>query len=698
MASLLDLFRRRGGALSVKGTGGGGLPEAITGGLYAANSYTRGFFQGVSRMFRQRNPEEYLEEYRGVVYACTQAICEEVANIDLRLYRGTGADRVEVTSHPVLDLLHDANSVMTYYDLWWATQANLELDGNAYWYLVRPEGGGAPQAIWMLRPDLVGIVPGQERWVDKYLYRNGGKTYGIDPDNILHFKTFNPLNQYKGVGTIFAAMASIDTQNAIKAWNQAWFDNGARPDTIIEYDGNLADTERKRLQREWDDQYKGATKAHRATFLGNKLKVTTLDVSQKDMDFVEQNRLTREEIMSIFRVPQSVLGITQDMTYANAETTNYVFSQRTIKPKMQRIMHTLNEFLLPMFGAEDLHFDFVDPVPENQEIKLSRFQNGLANGWLTPNEVRKIEGLPPVADGDSVRVPMGLAPGGSVLPEPLKVMAPTGKESLIKTIATAISKEAFPVFKSMQDFEERGKAWNAKQREAGDSAIKDVQKVMSEFFDEQSGRVTANLKDEMQKSAKRIKNKAINFDKVFDSEAEKQKLIEAITASMKTIVQAEGDSAMELTGSDVAFDANAKNVVAAIGKKVGKFAGEVTKTTSKAVRETIAAGVADNLSYSEIASSIKDLSEFSDTRSAMIARTEVVSAQTTADIEAWDQSGVVTQKTWYTALDERVCPDCMSLHGQTIDLKDQFEGMDDFIDGPPNHPNCRCSSLPVIEK
>ncbi|GIW70333.1 MAG: hypothetical protein KatS3mg101_1080 [Patescibacteria group bacterium] len=80
----------------------------------------------------------------------------------------------------------------------------------------------------------------------------------------------------------------------------------------------------------------------------------------------------RDKILAGFRVPKTILGTSESETNrATAETANYVFAARTIKPKVQMIISYLNEFLVPRYG-DNLFIDFVDPVPENRELTNSR--------------------------------------------------------------------------------------------------------------------------------------------------------------------------------------------------------------------------------------------------------------------------------------------------------------------------------------
>ena len=53
-----------------------------------------------------------------------------------------------------------------------------------------------------------------------------------------------------------------------------------------------------------------------------------------------------------------------------------------------------------------------------------------------------------------------------------------------------------------------------------------------------------------------------------------------------------------------------------------------------------------------------------------------------------------TAKTWVTALDERVCPTCAPMDGQTVPFKESFMLPNMRLMVPPAHPRCRCLIVP----
>jgi SPP1 gp7 family putative phage head morphogenesis protein len=80
-------------------------------------------------------------------------------------------------------------------------------------------------------------------------------------------------------------------------------------------------------------------------------------------------------------------------------------------------------------------------------------------------------------------------------------------------------------------------------------------------------------------------------------------------------------------------------------------------------------------------------------RSETLARTEVIRAHHIATIQEyrnWGVMGIKVLGEWQTAGDDRVCPICAALQGKVYTL-DQIEGM------IPQHPNCRCLALPLLQ-
>ena len=101
-----------------------------------------------------------------------------------------------------------------------------------------------------------------------------------------------------------------------------------------------------------------------------------------------------------------------------AETADYVFSKRVVKPHMILICGTLNDRLVGRYADkddEDLYVSFIDPVPEDKAARTTEMQTAVGSQpVLTVNEARdEFMGLGPVEGGDVLMAPTAMAPVGS---------------------------------------------------------------------------------------------------------------------------------------------------------------------------------------------------------------------------------------------------------------------------------------------
>jgi len=371
---------------------------------------------GIAAFTNKRNwePERtdtkaYLESANSWVYACSYAIADEIAKIKIRLYkRESELESKEVNKHPILDLVYGVNPFTTKFDHFWLTQLYLELAGEAPWLVSRGENG-KPNALFLLRPDKLKINYDEKTIIGGYTYElGGGETMSIKREDIIFIKYPDPVKQFRGRGTLAAAKETYAIDRYSEQWNLTFFKNQARPDAILTTEQRLTQEQLERLRKDWEKKYQGREKHGQMAILGGGLKYNILQLSQKDMEFLDQQRFSRDKILAIFRVPKPIVSVTEDVNRSNADVAAYTFARWTISPKMTRIVEFLNEFLIPMFDdTGDLYFDFDDPVPENLDLKIKEYKAALGpSGWLTINEVRAYENLPPVEGGDALYRPM----------------------------------------------------------------------------------------------------------------------------------------------------------------------------------------------------------------------------------------------------------------------------------------------------
>lgn len=166
----------------------------------------------------------------------------------------------------------------------------------------------------------------------------------------------------------------------------------------------------------------------------------------------------------------------------------------------------------------------------------------------------------------------------------------------------------------------------------------------------------------------------------------------AIIENIYTTAIIESSKKLSATSAITTDVANAYSI--AYSKKyAAKFVKGINETTRTILKDEVTKAVADGLSTTELADNIKFSTAFSETRSDVIARTEIVNANIQGNLESWRQSDLVKEVEWYTGIDERVCPICNSNHKKVVAMGSPFPS---GALHPPAHPRCRCDLLPVI--
>lgn len=689
--------------------------------------------------------KDYIAEFRNWVFACVNARAESIGNMHLQLIDNKTGDEEE--DHELIDLLANPNPYQTGFEFLYDTQAYKDLDGNAFWYVVREKRGadgiatGKPLQLFNLKADKVKILIDEFNplAVESYIYTQpDGTRLRFDPSEIIHMKLSNPNMPapfpHRGMGIVQASAFAIDTDNESRKWNLAFFRNAARPDVILynQGDASLRPEESKRLQAEWEERHQGSDRAWKPAVLSGGMKVEKLTEGHAEMDFVQQRTFGRDEILAMFKVPKTVIGIADDVNRANADAAIYVYNLFTILPVMRRMVATLNAFLVPMFDESGRYeYTFVSPITEDREQLLDEYQMAV-NVWLTVNEIRARENLPLIEGGDELYIPSLDTPvdeseseDDSEEPAPKKAAKKAVKKLKLKhgrnTFASWKAREAKAkkwVQKSAPSVDERSLAAAAvdefiKNTFAGNK-IKDIRldgekkksyiegwvkkmqntgamkKQMRAFFDDQHKEVIANLKDELKgfKPAE-FHLKGVK-DMLFDMGDANKTAIQIAMPQLKAWIASAGADAAVIAGGT--FSAGTQFIKNWTLNRAQYFADTVNQTTEADLTSTLTEGLANKESINELSARVAAVyGKAQDYRTDMIARTEVSAASNFAAGQAYQQAGVDRQQ--WVVVDPQD-EDCVENDGDIEDIDGGTFPSGDSA--PPVHPNCQCTTIPVF--
>lgn len=355
----------------------------------------------------------------GIIYSMVSKLSTSVASADWKLYQkaasGKPEDRIEVTRHPALQALQN-NDFFTWQEIREAVQQHLDLSGEGY-LLIEFDTftGKMPLSVWYVRPDRMQPVQSATEYLTGWIYKGpDDEDIPLNLNEVIQIRMPNPDSYYRGLGPIKSVMTDINSSVLATQWNANFFANSAEPGGIIEVPTSLSDDDFKRLQYQWQNNHRGVSRAHRVAILENGSKWQGNSLSQKDMQYVELSTLSDDKIRQAFGYPKSMLGDTEDVNRANAETGEYVFSKHLVVPRLDRWKGALNSNYLPLFaGTENLEFDYCNPVPEDLNAANAILTTkvgavvALVNAGFDPIESLEAVGLPEI---EFTRVPTAPAP------------------------------------------------------------------------------------------------------------------------------------------------------------------------------------------------------------------------------------------------------------------------------------------------
>lgn len=317
----------------------------------------------------------------------------------------------------------------------WAYKISMYLDLSGVCYLwVVPNRLGEPCALWPLPPHWVREIPGDGRsgrLIDAYEVRpvmgymatefgggwfpgmSGGQQAVFKRHEVIAIKYPSPVHYTDGYSPLSAIGPWIDVASNIDSARLYAFKNSAFPGVVLEVDPQIEDPGPEEIER-WkaaiENQWQGVRNNKRPVVLAPGLKLVPFTpATSVEMEYMQSHDQMRNNIFAAYGMSQSVAGITENTTYANADAGRLNFYRGRMGPKMSLIGQVLTFWAQEAFDDEQLNIFWNKPTPEDPELELKRQDQDLRTGCTHVNEVREERGKEPYEyGGDNPTLALGL--------------------------------------------------------------------------------------------------------------------------------------------------------------------------------------------------------------------------------------------------------------------------------------------------
>lgn len=351
------------------------------------------------------------------VYACVRCISEDVAKLPLILYRRRGdGDKERARGHPLYRLLRlQPNPLQTAFTFVQTMQAAVLLYGNAYAW-IDLDRGGRVIGVWYLHPEAVEPVldkgqTGRPTLIYRVTLPEGGVVvWGAD--RIIHVPALG-FDGVKGKSVIRYCREQLGTYMAASEYAARFFGNDTTPGLVLTSPRKLSEQERQTIKSDFASKYGGVSKKFRMAVLESGWDIKPLSMPLEDAQFIELSKFGVEDVARIFRVPPHKIGHLERATFSNIEHQSIEYQGDTIEPWVVRWEQELMRKLLLPEEQEEYYVEFLMDalLRSDTESRYRAYGVGIQWGFMSPNEVRAKENLPPRGgNADSTWMPLNMVP------------------------------------------------------------------------------------------------------------------------------------------------------------------------------------------------------------------------------------------------------------------------------------------------
>lgn len=616
------------------------------------------------------------------VYACVNVLARTIGTLPLIVYsRGADGRKERATRHPLYAILHDQpNPEMTSTAWREALMGHVALWGNAYCRIERDRLAGRVVSLWPMRPDHV-IIDRSPNGSLVYRHRPPNKPEAVYfSDEVLHVRGLTS-DGITGYSVLQQAREAAPLAAAAEEYAARFFGGNGRPGGLLKHPGTIGADAAARLKADWEAMHSGLGNAHRIAVLEEGMEWQTVGMPNSDLQFIEIRKFQVVEIARLFGVPPHKIGDLERSTYSNIEHQGLEFVQDTIRPWAVRWEQELASKLLLPAEREEFYPEFLldGLLRGDLPSRYQAYATGRSWGWLSANDVRDLENMNRIENGDIYLFPLNMT-----TPEIALAGGPNnGGQNGGSPPAPPSARELRAALPS---------AGSADNRDA-------IARRMRPVFADAAARMIKREADAVRAAAERWLGRrdtgefSLFLDTFYGNWPDTVERIFA-PAAQSLAESVSADAAVE-AGIEPDWQPDDQTFTAAYVRQMAE--SQAGRSRDQLKRLLLAVAIEAALDAVN-----ERLTQWTETRADRIAERETIKLANGMTIDKWRRSGV-TKVRWVTRGSN--CAYCSALGGKVIGVEDSFLGPnDDFqpegaasplrprtrIRHAPAHAGCNC--------
>lgn len=323
---------------------------------------------------------------------CVDIIARNIGRADFEIRRNGR----KITDTPSALLFDEPNKNLSRFELWQQTAAWWALEGEAFWWFGDEYSCGIPEQIFVLNPRRLTHILNDGQVV-RWIYQGDEEQFVILPDELIHFKQWNPYNQYRGLSPVISMKDEIGQDILASRQNRKLLEEGGIPKGLLKTDQILTEADADLISKTWEKKY-GKGMQNKIAVLGKGTSYQQLTFSPDVLKLFDLKKWNLYTLLARYGIPPRVANIMDEkssLSGTDTDAQHAAFWNYTLIPILQNFMQVVETQFFRRFHLKERGYFNLNAIPELQESEDAQSKRDIAEieaGLKTVNDVLRERG------------------------------------------------------------------------------------------------------------------------------------------------------------------------------------------------------------------------------------------------------------------------------------------------------------------
>jgi HK97 family phage portal protein len=336
-------------------------------------------------------------------YNAVDQISNDIAKTPFKVYRATGEGVETDSSHPVARLIgKEPSPLMTSFTFRKMLVQSAIHKGDGFAYIVRNNAGTPVELAYIDYYDVSDI----KKYENQLYYSIKGFVNMIPGSDMLHVMGYSD-NGLRGISVVNFMAQTLGISINAQEFAASSYENKAITSGVLETDKNINKDNKPLISNAFND-HMTSTKKHRTAVLDDGMKYKRITLTPAELEYLGTIKNGVVEVARFLNIAPHKLKDMANANYSSLEYLGIEHQQDCAMPWQLKIESECDRKLFTDSEKQDRFTRFQNNAILRADIKsrADYYTKAIFSGYMSQNEVRKLENLPRIDGHDNLLTPV----------------------------------------------------------------------------------------------------------------------------------------------------------------------------------------------------------------------------------------------------------------------------------------------------